>query len=172
MTNKASILGALVLLLAGAFGMSMERRGALPVGEVVVGTELEALETAVARRPDAPEPVERLMRAYVERGEPGSALAVAERSPVAAMATPGSADLVARALLGAGRASQALAVTEKVLERCDAGVCAGGLVARAMRRERLLEAMLSMGIEDADRHPEAAEIAYRRSSRDVRFSAN
>lgn len=170
--NKAWVFGALVLLVAGTFGMRMGQRGALPVGEGARGTELGALEAAVAHRPDDAEAVQRLMRAYMERGEPGSVLAVAQRSPVAAMATPASADLVARAHLGAGHATEALAVTTKVIAQCDVGACEGSLVARAMRRERLLETMVAMGIEDADKHPEAVEVAYQRSVRNVRFSAN
>ena len=120
-----------------------------------------------------PRGVRALVQAYLDRDMPGLAVAVLSRSP-AAVTSPASSDLAARAYLGAGRATEALAMTKHVLSQCDASSlgCEATLVARAARRASVLESMVEMGIEDAEKDPVGADLAMRRASRQVRIAMN
>ena len=134
--------------------------------------DVASLESAVARDATDAKAVAALMRTYLEHDAPGLAVAVLQRSPDAALATPASSDLAARALLGAGRASESLSVTRQIVARCDRQPCDASLIARSARREQVLTAIVEMGIEDADSNPAAVELALRRSVRQVRLALN
>lgn len=136
------------------------------------GSNLSALEDRLAQQPGDASTAEALLRAYVERNEPGMAVAVLQRSPGLSTSSPASADLAATALLAAGRGSEALAMTRQTISLCESQTCDASMMARSLRREGLLEAMLGMGIEDVDKDPEAASVAYRRLLRPVRVAMN
>ena len=63
-------------------------------------------------------------------------------------------------------------MTRRALSLCAEQGCDASLVARSVRRENLLEAVIEMGIEDVTSNPEAAELAYRRTVRQVRVAMN
>lgn len=133
---------------------------------------LEALEARVARSPRDVGAAMNLARELLDRGAPGLALSVLERSEEAAGASPEASNLTAAALVAAGKNQRALAATRRALQLCEATGCEGRLVAQATRREGMLEAVLAAGIEDIAADPEATAAAYRRSLRQVRVAMN
>lgn len=163
--NAAVLIGVAGLLAAGS-----ARRGPSLVSAPADG--VAQLEQTVARHPGDEHAVRSLMKVYLDRNEPGLAVAVAQRAPAAVVASATSTDLAARAYLGAGRASESLTLTRRALAQCAAESCDATMMARASRREQLLEAMQELGIEDADKNPEAVELAYRKSARTVRVALN
>jgi hypothetical protein len=166
--NAVVLLGVTGLLAIGAAHRTPELvmpKSAVPHDAVA------DLERAVAKHPSDGNAVRFLVQAYLDRDMPGLAVAVLQRSP-AAVRTPVEADLAARAYLGAGHATEALALSRQVLTTCDEGGCEATLVAHAARRAALLESMVEMGIEDADKDPEGASLAYRRSTRRVTIAMN
>lgn len=164
--NAGVVLGVTALV-----ALSSSQRTPTLVSEARAGDPVAELERTVAHAPADGEAVRSLIKVYLERDAPGLAVTVASRSPGAAMATPASADLTARAYLGAGRATESLGVTRQVLARCEAQEpCEASLVARATRREQLLEAMVELGVEDADKNPEVVQLAYRKTARNVRVA--
>jgi hypothetical protein len=131
----------------------------------------QALEERAARDPGDAPAAQALARSYLDRGDPGLAVAVLERSP-SAIDSASSADFAAVAYLNAGLGTASLSMTRKALDLCERQTCEASLIARAARREELLQAVLEMGVEDVTRHPEALELAYRRTVRQVRVAMN
>ncbi|MBX3186024.1 MAG: hypothetical protein KF819_03370 [Labilithrix sp.] len=134
------------------------------------------LEAQAAASPSDPARVRELAQAYLDARAPGMALAAIERAPEAVRAEPAVDHLYARALLDQGRAAEALAAERRVLARCadpalDAPVCSTYLIASATRRAEILEQLVSLGVEDANAHPEASSLAYQNATRQVSFSA-
>ncbi|MCC6646812.1 MAG: hypothetical protein IT374_14710 [Polyangiaceae bacterium] len=165
---KRLILNSLLVLSVLGVGLATTgRRGVERVGPQRADTA--ALERRSASDPGDTVAALRLMRHYVEQGEPGSALAVAARSP-AVDASPAGRDLVARALFTGGHASEALTMTRRALQACEFSPCDAGLVARATRREELLTGLVEVGVEDAEKAPELAALTYRRTLRTVRVA--
>jgi len=86
--------------------------------------------------------------------------------------------LYARSLVDAGRNGEALAVEKGVLAAC-APVADGGkgergcdtvLLASALRRTEILGELVSIGVQDAQAHPEASLIAYQNATREARVA--
>ncbi len=167
-TKKLLLNSLLVLSVLGIGLATTGRRGIEKVG--AQRGEAAALERRSAADPSDSLAALRLMRHYVEQGEPGRALAVADRSP-AVRTSPAGRDVVARALFASGRASEALTMTRLALQACDYTPCDAGLVARATRREQLLTGLVEVGIEDAEKAPELAALTYRRTLRTVRVAS-
>ena len=166
--NAAVLLGVTSLLAAFATHRTPELvvpKGAAP------GDATAELERAVAKHPGDGNSVRFLVQSYLDHDMPGLAVAVLQRSP-GAVRTPAEQDLAARAFLGAGHATEALLLSRQVLTACDEGGCDATTVARAARRTAVLESMVEMGIEDADKDPEGASLAYRRSTRRVTIAMN
>ena len=113
-----------------------------------------------------------LVAAYLADGRAGHAVAVLDRSPLAASEAPALADLASQAYLTTGRASRSLAYARRTLDLCKDKPCETSLVARVTRREELLGALVEMGVEDPLAHPEAVELASRRVVRQVRIAMN
>jgi len=167
--NAAVLLGLAALITVSASrrtpSLVIEKRGqALD--------EMTALENRVSINPDDQAAVLALARGFLNRGSPGLALAVLERSPSVAQGSATGADVAATALMNAGKNRQALAMTRQALALCEAGSCEASVAARAARREELLEAVLAVGIEDMDSDPEAVERAYHRALRRVQLAMN
>jgi len=167
--NAAVLLGLSALITVSASrrtpSLVIEKRGqALE--------EMAALENRVSVNPDDQVAVLTLARGFLNRGSPGLALAVLERSPSVAQGSAAGADVTATALMNAGKNRQALAMTRQALALCEAGSCEANVAARAARREELLEAVLAVGIEDMDSDPEAVERAYHRALRRVQLAMN
>lgn len=167
--NAAVFLGVSAVMALSASrrtpSLLVGQRGA-PLGEMA------ALEAQVARDPSNPTAVVALARGFLERGSPGLALAVLERSPGVVQASAAAADVAATAMVGAGHNRQALALTRQALSLCDEQACEASLLVRATQREELLDAVLAVGIEDMDKNPEGALQAYRRAVRQVRVAMN
>jgi len=133
--------------------------------------DLDALEAEVAASPEL-DGVSRLAAAYLDRNQPGLAIAAIERAPAAAQDAPALSLLRSRALFGMAQPVEALAVLDAGRERCRVGEqCPDWLVARLHRNHAFVEAVVAAGIEDPARDPEATMQAYRSSTREVRLVA-
>ena len=141
------------------------------------------LEEQVAASPSDVARVRELAQAYLDARAPGMALASIEHAPAAVRAEPTVDHLYARALLDQGRSADALAAERRVLARCMDGpdgipppasetpACSTYLIASATRRAEILEQLVTLGVEDANAHPEASSLAYHNATRQVSFSS-
>jgi hypothetical protein len=158
------------LVLSGLLGLAMlarAHREAPLVGHAKLDETMSALEDAVARRPDDGTLLADLAGRYLDRGAPGMALGAILRAPAPVREAPGVAHLWARALLHEGQASRALVKERQVLASCIDRPCAPWLLASAMRHEEFLVAMVGHGVEDFQRDPDGASLAYGRLRRSV-----
>jgi len=137
------------------------------------------LEERAAAAPDDPVRVRELAQAYLDARAPGVALATIERAPAVVRAEPTVEHLYARALLDQGRSADALAAERRVLAHCadpslevpSKDSCSTYLIASATRRAEILEQLVTLGVEDANAHPEASSLAYHNATRQVSFSS-
>ncbi len=139
------------------------------------------LEEQVAATPNDVARVRELAQAYLDARAPGMALASIEHAPAAVRAEPTVDHLYARALLDQGRSADALAAERRVLAQCAAAgepppepappPCSTYLIASATRRAEILEQLVTLGVEDANAHPEASSLAYHNATRQVSFSS-
>lgn len=166
----ANIVVLLGLILAAA--TITARRTPARVSSAPESAELAALEDAAARAPGDTEAVRALVRGYIERDEPGLAVAALQRSPAAAVESPAATDLAAIAYLNAGLGTAALSMSRRTLLLCEKQGCEQALRTRASRRVSLIETVLEMGVEDVYANPDAFELAYRRTVRHVRVAVN
>ena len=134
------------------------------------------LEEQVAATPNDVVRVRELAQAYLDARAPGMALASIEHAPAAIRVEPTVEHLYARALLDQGRSADALAAERRVLSRCsdpssEVPACSTYLIASATRRSEILEQLVTLGVEDANAHPEASSLAYHNATRQVSFSS-
>ena len=134
------------------------------------------LEEQVAATPNDAARVRELAQAYLDARAPGMALASFEHAPAAIRVEPTVEHLYARALLDQGRSADALAAERRVLSRCadpssEVPACSTYLIASATRRAEILEQLVTLGVEDANAHPEASSLAYHNATRQVSFSS-
>ena len=134
------------------------------------------LEEQVAASPNDVVRVRELAQAYLDARAPGMALASIEHATAAVRAEPTVEHLYARALLDQGRSADALAAERRVLSRCadpssEVPACSTYLIASATRRAEILEQLVTLGVEDANAHPEASSLAYHNATRQVSFSS-
>jgi hypothetical protein len=134
------------------------------------------LEEQAAASPADAARVRELAQSYLDAHAPGMALAAIERAPAAVRSEPTVEHLYARALLDQGRSADALAAERRVLAHCadpspEAPVCSTYLIASATRRAEILEQLVTLGVEDANAHPEASSLAYHNATRQVSFSS-
>ncbi len=164
-----------VVVMCGVSLLAVASSGQRAPSRVLRGAEAATfapLEERAARSPDDAGAVVALAQAFVDRGSPGMALAVLERSPSVLERSPAAADVASAALIGVGDNARALAMAHKAMSRCDEGACAGVLMARVAQREEMLSALVAAGINDLGANPEGAEVAYRRAVRQVRIALN
>jgi hypothetical protein len=145
---------------------------------------VRALESQVADSPSDAAAVRSLAQAYLDAGAPGLALVTIESSPTTVRREPVVEHLYARALLDQGRAVDALAAEQRVLDRCAPGIdgafptpqagspgsCDTWLLASATRRADILRQLVDLGVEDANAHPEASQVAYHNATREARLA--
>jgi hypothetical protein len=134
------------------------------------------LEEQVAASPHDVARVRELAQAYLDARAPGMALASIEHATAAVRSEPTVEHLYARALLDQGRSADALAAERRVLTKCadpttEVPSCSTYLIASATRRAEILEQLVTLGVEDANAHPEASSLAYHNATRQVSFSA-
>ena len=133
--------------------------------------DFQGLEARAALAPSAGSVVA-LAGAYLDRGQPGLATAVIEKSPRETQLRPEVAVLHARALFHRGQVRDALAVARDASDSCSDGTtCAPWLVAKTTRQVAFFEQAVAAGIEDPSANPEATLAAYDRSSHEVRLVA-
>ncbi len=165
-----------VLLAIGAIWFAGSTQREKPVvGDAQTGDRMALLEEQAAEAPADTAKLKELAQAYLDARQPGMALAVIERAPVAVRSDPSVDHLYARALLDQGRSADALAAERRVLARCEdpateVPTCSTFLIASATRRAEILEQLVQLGVEDANAHPEASSIAYANATRQVSIS--
>jgi hypothetical protein len=166
-----------ILLAIGAiwFAGSTQREKRV-VADSTHTDRVARLEEQAAASPADATRVRELAQAYLDARAPGMALASIERAPDAVRREPSVEHLYARALLEQGRSADALAAERRVLASCggpsvEVPSCSTYLIASATRRAAILEQLVTLGVEDANAHPEASSLAYHNATRQVSFSS-
>jgi hypothetical protein len=136
---------------------------------------IRALEAKAASGPDDAEAARALAQAYVDARQPGLAVALVAVAPPAVRGDLRVRHVYARALMDQGRSEEALATEAGVLAACRPLVegrsiagCDALLLASALRRTDVLRALVSLGVEDAQAHPEETLLAYQNATREAR----
>ena len=165
-----------ILVAIGAiwFAGSTQREKRV-VGDAHTARVAQFEDKAAASPADATR-VRELAQSYLDARAPGMAMLAIERAPESVRAQPTVEHLYARALLDMGRSADALAAERRVLAYCadpalEAAACSAYLIASATRRADILEQLVTLGIEDANAHPEASSLAYHNATRQVSFSS-
>jgi hypothetical protein len=135
-----------------------------------------AVEERAASHPGDPLATRDLAQAYLDAHQPGLAVVWIEAAPPAVRNDVRVRHVAARALVDQGRNDEALALEREVVAACSATAsdtwsstgCDSVLVASAIRRASILQALVSLGVEDAQAQPEASLIAYRNATREAR----
>lgn len=134
------------------------------------------LEATVAEHPNDANARRDLAQAYLDARSPGLALRAIESSPASVRHAPIVDHVYARALLEEGRTQDALAAEDLVLAACsDENAapnhdCQTWLLVSATRRHDIMSELVSLGVEDAPAHPEAAAVAYTNATREARLA--
>jgi hypothetical protein len=141
------------------------------------------LELNAATHPGDVDAARTLAQAYLDAHQPGLAVALVEARVQAREAQRSAPNedvrvlhVYARALVDSGRNEEALAVERRVVSACrpladDASAprgCDPVLLASAVRRTDILRELVSLGVEDAQAHPEMSLIAYQNATREAR----
>ncbi|MEO8874867.1 MAG: hypothetical protein ABI461_04700 [Polyangiaceae bacterium] len=135
-----------------------------------------ALEADVSAHPENARARRDLAQAYLDARAPGLALSLIEASPDGIRHQAIIDHVYARALIDEGRSADALVAEQRVLAVCDADDaiashdCQTWLLVSATRRVDILEQLVSLGIEDAQAHPEASAVAYANATREARLA--
>jgi hypothetical protein len=165
MTLRAWNVGVLGAAVATWLACGTERER--PVVEQANADAVHALEANVAAHPADAKSSIALAQAYLDSKNPGLAVSVLESAPVAVRADLRVEHAYARALVAQGRNQEALVAERQVLAACARGAepCDGFLLVSAQRRADILEELVKLGVEDAQAHPEASQIAYYNATR-------
>ncbi len=165
-----------ILVAIGAiwFAGSTQREKRI-VGETH-SPRVAAPEEQAAAAPNDPAALKDLVQAYLDAKAYGVAQGRIEHAPESVRKDPSVEHLYARALLDQGRAADALAAERRVLNYCadpsvEVPACSTYLIASATRRAEILEQLVTLGVEDANAHPEASSLAYHNATRQVSFSS-
>lgn len=145
---------------------------------VLAATQPEAvrvLEVKAAAHPADVEATRALAQAYLDARQPGLAVVLIEGAPATVRSDVRAEHVYARALVDEGRNEEALAVEQSVVVACrplaegaDAAGCDPVLFASALRRTDILRELVSLGVEDAQAHPEMSLVAYQNATREAR----
>jgi hypothetical protein len=137
---------------------------------------VRALEASVAGHPGDAAAMRALAQAYLDAHQPGLAVALVDGAPPSALVDVRLQHVYARALVDQGRNGEALAVERRVVAACrplaEGGAAAAGcdsvLFASAVRRAEILGELVSLGVQDAQAHPEETMVAYQNATREAR----
>jgi hypothetical protein len=175
--------------LLGATGILWAMGGTQHEKPVLTATASETvrlLEAKAEMAPTDPEATRSLAQAYLDARQPGMAVVLVESARPAVRQRPRVEHVYARALVDAGRSDEALAVEEHVVAACSpvadggsvaerqmslsaaAAGCDPVLLASATRRADILRELVSLGVKDAEAHPEASLVAYQNATREAR----
>jgi hypothetical protein len=157
-----------------------------PVLAATTSETVRALEVGAEMHPTDPEATRALAQAYLDARQPGMAVVLVEAARPEVRDRPRVEHVYARALVDAGRSDEALAVEERVVAACRPVVDGGSaserqmslsaaaagcdpvLLASATRRADILRELVSLGVKDAEAHPEASLVAYQNATREAR----
>jgi hypothetical protein len=147
-----------------------------PVLAATASESLRALEAEVAAHPADVDPTRALAQAYLDARQPGLAVVLVEGARPAVHDDVRVQHVYARALVDEGRNEEALSVEKRVVASCrplaEGGAALPGcdpvLLASAMRRTDILRELVSLGVEDAQAHPEMSLVAYQNATREAR----
>ena len=170
--SKHWMNGLMLLGIAGFAAANASQRTPERVISPSKNAGMVTLEQAAALNPGDPQAVRPLVQSYLDQDAPGLAVAVLERAPRAAFASPSLGEIAASAYLSVGRSEDALVLTRHLLAQCDRDTapCEASFVLRNARREQVLTAIVDMGIKDPMQNPEAVALAYQRTVRQVRVA--
>jgi hypothetical protein len=137
---------------------------------------VRVLELRVAAHPADVEATRSLAQAYLDARQPGLALVLVEGSAPSVRGDVRVQHVYARALVDEGRNEEALAVERVVVASCrplaEGGPAPTGcdpvILASAMRRTDILRELVSLGVQDAQAHPEMSLVAYQNATREAR----
>jgi hypothetical protein len=170
--------GVAVLAAAGALwlmgGIQRER----PVLAVTAPASVRALEARVAAAPNDPTATRALAQVYLDARQPGLAVVLVRGAPEGVRRDVRVQHVYARALIDEGLDAEALAAEQRVVGACRPLAdrraapdgCDAVLLASAMRRADILRELVSLGVEDAQAHPEMSLVAYRNATREARVT--
>lgn len=168
--------GVAVLAAAGVLWAMSGTEHEKPLLAATAPQAVRALEASVVAHPDDLPARRALAQAYLDARQPGLAIVLVESASPAARADVRLQHVYARALVDSGRNDEALTVESQVVTTCrpvadgdkaPAG-CDPTLLAAAMRRADILRELVSMGVEDAQAHPEVSALAYQNATREAR----
>jgi len=137
---------------------------------------VRVLEVKVAAHPADVEATRALAQAYLDARQPGLALVLVEGSAPQVRGDVRVEHVYARALVDEGRNEEALAVERGVVTSCRPLAegapapqgCDPVILASAMRRTDILRELVSLGVQDAQAHPEMSLVAYQNATREAR----
>jgi len=168
--------GVAVLAAAGVLWAMSGTEREKPLLASTASDQVRALEAAAVARPDDLAARRALAQAYLDARQPGLALVLVESAAPAVRADVRMQHVYARALVDAGRNDEALTVESHVVTTCRPLAegapapdgCDPVLLASAMRRADILRELVSMGVQDAQAHPEMSALAYQNATREAR----
>jgi hypothetical protein len=169
--------GVAVLAAAAALWAMSGTQREKPVLAATHSEALAALESAAVAHPGAPDATGALAQAYLDARQPGLAVALVENALPGVRADVRVRHVYGRALVDEGRNDDALSVEDSVVATCrpvaEGGVAPAGcdpvLFASAVRRSEILRELVSLGVEDAQAHPEVSLLAYQNATREARI---
>jgi hypothetical protein len=172
-TFAAAVL--FVSVAAWASGSPQREKPLWPASSSGVVRDLEA---AVAAHAGDAAAVDALAHAYVDAFQPGLAVRLVERSSAQVRDDVRVRHTFAWALLHEGRSQEALAVEGSVVAACRPLADGQGaqpgcdplLLATASRRVDILRELVSLGVQDAQAHPEETLVAYQNATREARVT--
>jgi hypothetical protein len=167
--------GAAVLAAAAAFLLMSGPQREKPLLPVPTAEAVRRLEGTAAARPSDAEATRALAQAYLDARQPGLAVTLIAAAQASVRGDVRVRHLYSRALMDQGRSEDALAVEVGVVAACRPLVdgrcvqgCDGLLLVSAMRRADILRELVSLGVEDAQAHPEETLLAYQNATREAR----
>jgi hypothetical protein len=168
--------GVAVLAAAGLLWAMSGTQREKPVLAATEPEAVRALEANAAAHPADVDATRVLAQAYLDARQPGLAIVLVDGARPAVHDDVRVQHVYARALVDEGRNDEALAVEKGVVARCRplaegapaAAGCDSVLLASAMRRTDILRELVSLGVEDAQAHPEMSLVAYQNATREAR----
>jgi hypothetical protein len=168
--------GVAVLAAAGVLWAMSGTEREKPLLAATAPEQVRALEAAAVARPDDLAARRELAQAYLDARQPGLAIVLVGSASPEVRSDVRMQHVYARALVDAGRNDEALTVESHVVSTCrrlvEGGTAPEGcdpvLLASAMRRADILRELVSMGVQDAQAHPEMSALAYQNATREAR----
>ncbi len=168
--------GVALLTATAALWLTSGTQREHPLLSETLPGQVRVLEAAVAVHPENAGTVAALAQAYLDARQPGLAVGLVEGAPALARDDVRLRHVYSRALVDQGRNDEALATENEVVRSCrplaEAAVAPSGcdpvLLASAIRRIGILTELVSLGVKDAQAHPEQARVAYQNATREAR----